>query len=249
MKFLVNNLRKFKVITFDCTNTLLYFRNPPELQYLKTASAFGVREDSFDRSLMKVNFRKEFKELHEKYPNFGKGSITYEQWWEQLVINVFTQSSREKIDVKRLVPIASKLIHQYKTKECWAKFDKTNQLITALKDAGKVVGVISNFDPRLHDLLVDMDLPKFDFVVTSYEAEAEKPNAEIFRYALKISNINFKPSEALHIGNEVEKDFEGAKNANWSAVLINSDVKSQPHFDNVEDFWNVITTRDIELGQ
>lgn len=247
MSFLAKNLQKFKVVTFDCTDTLLYFRKRPEVQYLKTAADFGFPEDRFDKNLMKLNFRKQFKELHNKYPNFGQGSIAYQKWWQQLVINVFTQSSREQVDVKRLEPVALKLIHQYKTNECWEKFDKSNELITAVKNAGKVVGIISNFDPRLHDLLKDTNLPKFDFVATSYEAGCQKPNVEIFKYAQKLSNVNFDPSEALHIGNDFERDFKGARNANWSSVLVNSDVKSQQSFNNVEEFWNVITTRDIEL--
>lgn len=143
MSFLVNNLRKFKVVTFDCTNTLFYFKKPPELQYLITAESFGLKKENFDKNLMKANFRKQFKELQQKHPNFGKNSISYEGWWMQLVTNVFMHSSREEIDKKVLNSVALKLINQYKSNECWGKFEKSNELIQAFKDAGKVVGVIS----------------------------------------------------------------------------------------------------------
>lgn len=247
MNHLANNFRKFKIVTFDLTNTLLYFKKPPELQYLKTAESFGLKTENFDRNLMKVNFRKIFKELQQKYPNFGRDSIAYQEWWKMLVMNVFTETSRDKIDKNLLESVALKLISQYKSQECWGKFNKSNELIESLKDSGKCVGVISNFDPRLHELLVDMELPKFDFVITSYEAGAEKPQKEIFQKAIEASKLHCDPSEAIHIGNEVEKDFEGARNAGWSAILINSEAKVKPSFKNVEDFWNVITGRDFKL--
>lgn len=247
MKILANNLKRFKLITFDCTNTLLFFRNSPEVQYLRTASNFGIAEENFDKNLMLQNFRKTFKEMQHKYPNFGEGSINFQSWWEQLVVNVFLKSSKNtEINSEKIKPVAKELIQLYQTKECWGKFNKSNELITALKDLGKTVGVISNFDPRLHHLLKDLDL-QFDFVVTSYEAGVEKPNPKIFHHAAEVSGHSLEPYEALHIGNELVKDFEGAKSANWSAVLINSDSTNQLNYKNVEDFFNVITSCEVKL--
>lgn len=196
---------------------------------------------------MKQNFRKNFKKLNQKYPNFGQNTISYHKWWEQLVINVIVQSSGVEIDKSTLQKVASTLIDQFSTKECWGKFEKSNELIAALKDAGKTVGVISNSDPRLHDILREMDMPKLDFVVTSYEAGVEKPKEEIFKLAIVASGLSIAPHEALHIGNDAQKDFVGAKNAGWSAILINSEDKNSPNFKDIQEFWDVITSRDIEL--
>lgn len=196
---------------------------------------------------MKANFRKQFKELNKIHPNFGRNSISFQKWWETLVTNVFVDSSHEQLDPELLKPIARKLIQQYTTKECWEKFHRSDELISDLKKLGKVVGVISNFDPRLHDILNDVNLTKIDFVVTSYEAGVEKPNAEIFHYAMKRSQLNVEPSEALHIGNELEKDVLGASNASWSSVLINAGKSNESHFKDIEEFWNVIRTKEINL--
>lgn len=249
MNILANNLRQFKLITFDCTNTLFYFKSPPEVQYLRTAVAHGIKEENFDKDLMKLNFRKCFKELTQKHPNFGRDTIFHHKWWEHLVVSVLMQSSRVELDRQTLVRIASKLIQQFSTRECWGKFDKSNELIAALKDAGKTVGVISNFDPQLHAILRDMEVPQLDFVVTSYEAGVEKPKAEIFQRAIEASGLAIKPNEALHIGNEIQKDFEGARNAGWSAILINSEAKIEPRFKDIQEFWDVITSREINLNK
>lgn len=248
MKFLLDNLRRFKLITFDSTGTLLYFKNPPHQQYLKTSAFFGLKTDLFDESKMKANFRSEFKQLNMKYPLFGRDTISYPIWWEQLVTNVLVKSSRQSLDAEKLSLIAKKLILQYQTDECWGKFDKSNELITAFKDAGKIVGVVSNFDPRLTQLLKNMKLPDFDFVLTSYEAAVEKPNPEMFKEAIKMSGQHIDPSEALHVGNEIDRDYKGAKAASWSAVLVNSDqTEVQPSYRDMEHFWNVITTEKVEF--
>lgn len=251
---LARNLKRIKLITFDCTNTLFYFKCPPEEQYLKTAHEMGIDRKQFDATQMTMNFRKHFKDLHDKYPNFARNSIglDYLDWWKMLVRNVLYDSSTCQLDHQKIDQVAMKLISQYKTKECWGKFEKSNELIESIKSIGVLVGIISNFDIRLHDLLKDMELPKIDFVVTSYEADAEKPDPKIFQYALslanKLCNNEIRPNQCLHIGNELIKDYEGARNSGWKAVLINSDTGiHEQHFVDVEHFLHELTTKEIEL--
>ena len=113
-----------------------------------------------------------------------------------------------------------------------------------MKKSGKIVGVISNFDPRLKDLLNDMDLKSFDFIITSYEAKIEKPNAKIFELARietkLITNEEILPHECLHIGNELVKDYQGARNIGWKSVLINSESHVSPQFKDIKEFYNML---------
>lgn len=250
MKFLIKNFQKFKIVTFDCTNTLLYFKKSPEIVYLDYAKRCGLPVDQFDSNLMKMNFIKCFKELNTSHPNYGRYSgLGCENWWRQIVTGVFQKSvippgadiSKDKLD-----EIAGKLIQAFTTDECWGKFPKSDELIRDLKSAGKCVGVISNFDPRLHSLLDNLNLPKFDFVITSYEAECEKPRPEIFAKAIEASRIRCAPQEALHIGNE-NKDSDGARGAGWSAVLLNSDDTEKSHFRDIQNFYESVKTRDVKL--
>lgn len=252
MDVIAKNLRRFKLITFDCTNTLLHMKLPVEEQYLLTAQKLGIAEENFDKNLVKQNFRKQFKELSSKHPNFGRASIQYTKWWETLVSNALLNSAAQPIDASAIKPVAEALVQQYQTKECWAHFEKSNELIDKLKKLNKTVGVISNFDPRLHTLLADLGL-RFDFIATSYELNAEKPSSEIFQKALETAKLHvtgdkrIEPSECLHLGNELVKDFEGARNAGWSSILINSKDKADPSFASVEDFFEAITTKEIKI--
>jgi REG-2-like HAD superfamily hydrolase len=249
INMLARNLQRFKVITFDCTNTLLYFKIPPSEMYLKTALEMGEKQENFNENCdMMKSFRSNFKELNKSHPIFGKDSIGYNEWWTRLVTRVLKEASTNIINEDSCNKIAQKLIRKYETDECWAKFKKSEELLKAIKDQNKILGVISNFDPRLYNLLNNMKLANyFDFVITSYEVGIEKPNAEIFYHALeeaKKINANIKPNEVLHIGNERDKDIIGANNANFSAVLIDPEGG---HFRDIEQFYNLLNSETLNL--
>ncbi|CAO1416453.1 unnamed protein product [Diamesa hyperborea] len=121
-----------------------------------------------------------------------------------------------------------------------------------MKDSGKIVGVISNFDPRLKDLLNDMELQSFDFILTSYEAGVEKPNPKIFDLALYeskkiVKNEVILPHECLHIGNELVKDYQGARNVGWKSVLINSDTNVNPQYKDIKELYDSLRNGPIDL--
>lgn len=250
---ITRNLKRFKLVTFDCTNTLLYFKRPVNHQYLKVAEEFGYKRENFDESKMMPSFRKHFKELKETYPNFGRTSIGFESWWGNLVQNVLSDASKDGKKPEEFEKVADVLIKLYETKECWNKYDGTDELIRTLKHHGKLVGIISNFDPRLHLLLRDMHLYKnFDFIITSYEAKIEKPDYKIFQHALDRSlGLTWSmiyPSEALHIGNELDKDYQGAIDAGWTSVLITDEnLNHKNSFRSLRHFFDAISNEEINL--
>ncbi len=65
------NLSRFKLITFDFTQTLVKFARPPHQEYILCANDFLNANDYFDSKLVKKNFRHEFRTMAHKYPNFG----------------------------------------------------------------------------------------------------------------------------------------------------------------------------------
>lgn len=83
------------------------------------------------------------------------------------------------------------------------------------------LGVISNFDKRLRDILEGLKLSSyFEVMFLSGEIGMEKPNKQIFEKAAKYFQIS-QMEEMLHVGDDEEKDFNGAKKAGARAALIN----------------------------
>lgn len=93
------------------------------------------------------------------------------------------------------------------------------------------LGIISNFDKRIVDLVDQLEFsPYIDFIAYSEESRCSKPGKEIFEDAMIKSNLkNLKSDEILHIGDDFKKDYLGAKNVGWNALLIqrNKEAKNE----------------------
>lgn len=243
------NLARFKLITFDVTDTLLTFSRPPEIQYAMAARRHGCH--NIDEAALSKCFKKHFKRMASDHPNFGRSTYGWLWWWQTVVSEVFRES-HEHLDEQKISKIADQLIQDYQTADCWKRLDFADEAIVILKQFRKEVGIISNFDPRLASIITALKLPAVDFIVTSYEAGEPKPNLVIFDYALSRCKENVAACEALHIGNTPKLDYLGAKHAGWSSILVNGNFDedvSQPleinpkHvFKNLREFICVLET-------
>ncbi|XP_065076762.1 rhythmically expressed gene 2 protein-like [Ochlerotatus camptorhynchus] len=255
-RFVAKNLARFKLITFDVTDTLLKFSRPPEIQYAIAARQLGC-PDVCEKALANC-FRSHFKRMARDYPNFGRCSkYDWRWWWRTLVMDIF-RDSHGHLDEVMLRRVADQLIEDYKTQDCWTKIEMADGMIALARAQMKQVGIISNFDPRLGCILEAMNIPKADFIVTSYEAGAQKPSCKIFDFALGLCNTQVLPSEALHVGNTPKLDYIGAKQAGWSSILVNVDreveqgVSFDPEvnpnhvFKNFREFIHVLETVELE---
>jgi putative hydrolase of the HAD superfamily len=88
-----------------------------------------------------------------------------------------------------------------------------------LRERGLTVVVGSNWDCSLSDWLEPAGITELvDGVVTSAEVGAPKPHPRVFERALAIAGV--APSEALHVGDKMDNDVEGAAAAGVRAVLV-----------------------------
>jgi putative hydrolase of the HAD superfamily len=91
-----------------------------------------------------------------------------------------------------------------------------------LRERGARLAVVSNWDVSLHDVLERTRLrPLLDAVVISAELGAAKPDPAIFRAALE--RVGATAGSALHVGDSLEADVEGARAAGVEAVLVARD--------------------------
>ena len=88
--------------------------------------------------------------------------------------------------------------------------------------------VVSNWDVSLHDVLERTRLRALvDAVVTSAEFGAAKPDPAIFAHALELAG-GVPPGDAVHAGDSVHADVEGARAAGIAAVLVARDGAQAP---------------------
>lgn len=252
---LIKNLEKFKLITFDVTDTLLKFKRHPGIEYAATATALGYRNVDADK--IAAQFASNFRQMNNDYPNFGRFKISWEKWWQMLIGNIFKSAgtSLSEDDIDR---IADELIDKYETNECWELQDGALELVHKVKELDKMVGIVSNFDPRLKFVVESMKLPKFNFVIGSYEAGAAKPDPQIFDLAIRLTNYNAMPNEALHIGNTPTLDYIAAQESEWTSALITNGKKDWLEhkekinenrvFESLTDFLTKLENDEIDWG-
>ena len=101
----------------------------------------------------------------------------------------------------------------------WHVFPDVYPALDALKRRGLILGVVSNWIWTLPELLHALDLvARFDFVAVSSRVGYEKPHRGIFDHALQLAGV---PAEsAIHVGDNLRADVEGARGAGIAAVLI-----------------------------
>lgn len=88
-----------------------------------------------------------------------------------------------------------------------------------LLDLGMRLGVISNWDLTLADTVHALGLTVYlETAISSATVGIEKPNPEIFRYALE--RLEVVADEAVHVGDIYYMDVLGARAAGLTPVLI-----------------------------
>jgi putative hydrolase of the HAD superfamily len=91
--------------------------------------------------------------------------------------------------------------------------------LAELRERGVTLVIASNWDCSLQEWLGPAGITELvDGVVTSAEVGAPKPDPRIFERALAIAGA--RPSDALHVGDKVDNDVEGAAAAGVRAVLV-----------------------------
>jgi putative hydrolase of the HAD superfamily len=101
-----------------------------------------------------------------------------------------------------------------------------------LRDRGMTVVIASNWDCSLPDWLRPTGILELvDGVVTSAEVGAAKPSPRVFQRALGIAGV--EPGEALHVGDKVDNDIEGAAAAGIRGVLLQRDGDPPPGVESI----------------
>ena len=104
-------------------------------------------------------------------------------FWKELVRRVF-ESHGGLDDFDRYF---DHIYDVFRSKESWRVFEDVTEsgLLDQLKNNGIVLGVVSNWDSRLPEILKNTGLaPYFNFILASTVVGSAKPDAGIFQEAL-----------------------------------------------------------------
>lgn len=95
----------------------------------------------------------------------------------------------------------------------------TPTALERLRDTGYRLGVVSNADGRMPDLIEQVGLAGyFEFVVDSHLVGFTKPDPRIFEVA--VERLGLRPDECLYVGDLYAVDAVGARGAGIRPVLL-----------------------------
>jgi putative hydrolase of the HAD superfamily len=206
-----------RVVTFDAAGTLIRLLRPPGVIYAEQAQLFGY---ILDPARVQEAFRSAWKCVAPPPESASPCPDDDREWWRQLVVRTMEEARY------RIVPFDdyfSTVYHAFARPGAWELFPDVPVILTELRRLGIRLGVISNFDRRLYEILTGLGVfDAFEHVVISSEIGVRKPAARIFEVAAR--QFNVEVNEMLHVGDEVGTDFRGARAAGLDALLVDHDV-------------------------
>lgn len=216
-------MRTYQVIFFDAAQTLFHINGSVAEIYLQYAVRHGFRQTPTSLESIKQAFSRAFKDASPPVfaPTEPAALKQSERlWWFDIVHNVFYRVGMfEKFD-----DFFEEVFRVFADPGTWKLYPETEMALRQLKSQGLELGIISNFDSRLFPVLRGLGIEQFfDTITISSLSQAAKPAPKIFNLALEKHAID--PEEAIHVGDSLKEDVEGAARAGLTGILLDRDSR------------------------
>jgi putative hydrolase of the HAD superfamily len=214
-----------RVVFFDAADTLFHVHGTVAEMYLRHAVQFGFPEKADSLAAITQSFGRAFREAPPPVFAATESELIKQSerlWWFDIVHNVFYRVGM----FERFDDFFGQVFHAFEDPGSWRLFPETASTLARLKTLNLELGIISNFDSRLFAVMRGLGIADFfDTVTISSLAQAAKPSPKIFQAALDKHAVD--PDEALHVGDSLRDDVEGARNAGLHAVLLDREERQQ----------------------
>ena len=196
------------VIFFDAVGTVFGVQDGVGAQYAKCADRFGV---TVSAAVLEPAFYAAFKAAGPSvFPLASADTVPKLEfeWWRSVVFDTF-----DRVDVvnqfKSFDEFFKDVFQYFATAEPWVVYPETIAVLQSLQTLGISIGMVSNFDSRLHSVLRSLSLDHyFQSVTISTEVGNAKPNGKIFTIAL--AKHGCEAHQAWHVGDSFKDDYESA---------------------------------------
>jgi putative hydrolase of the HAD superfamily len=203
-----------KVIFFDAVGTLFYLTKSVGYHYALVGREIGL---NLNEEHLDLAFISAWKEMPARPVVDGPREDDDKGWWREIVDRVLKEvkPSLHELDRDNFFEIA---YEHFTEAGVWEVYPEVIQLLAELHPR-YTLAVISSFDGRLRVILEQLGISKyFSTVFVSSELGVDKPNPEIFRRALKFMGCH--PGDALHAGDDPERDWRPARIAGMHAFEL-----------------------------
>jgi putative hydrolase of the HAD superfamily len=211
-------MEKPKVIFLDAVGTLFGVRGSVGEVYSASARKFGVE---IEAERLEQAFHRSFQASQPlTFPHVSITEIPEQEfeWWRAVSRATFEQVGALE-QFHNFEDFFLYLYGHFTTHKPWFVYPDIVPALEHWREDAIELGIISNFDSRLHAVLEGLELRKyFKSITISSNIGAAKPDPAIFHKAL--AKHDCEPRHAWHVGDSVKEDYEGAKEAGLRAFLL-----------------------------
>ena len=195
----------WKAVLFDATGTLIELRQPVAETYARFAHAHGVDlplwriNDAWKRVVASRELRC-FPDAHpEDVPRLER------EWWHGVVRATFRATDPTAV-FPDFDAFFAELFDWYATAEAWCVRPGVATTLARLRDDGLRLGIVSDFDYRLTDVLDSVGIAAlFDAVILAGRVGVTKPDARLFAAALTAMGLSER--DVVYVGDDPKRDL------------------------------------------
>lgn len=208
--------RRIKAVIFDVGGTLLRPREPysDTIYSVVTDAGVEVTTDELHNAVqpaMDELWRRTGRDL-----DLWANDHTIREFWNLYYTIVLTELGVPQDERPEIVAHIQSIFRQH---DHWQTFPEAEDVLHTLHDAGYTLGVVSDWQTSLLELLDHLELTRyFRFVVASAIVKTGKPTPSMFREALRRAHVDAQ--EALFVGDLYMTDIVGSRAAGMHPVLV-----------------------------
>lgn len=204
---------QIRAVTLDVGHTLIEPREPVGEVYARAAARHGCTNVS----------RADLEQRFQVALDRAGSAVNTRADWANIVDATFT-GLLPRPPSETFFP---QLFRHFGQPEAWRIYDDVWPALDTLAQRGVRLGIISNWDDRLRQLLTELKLAeRFEVILISCEFGRAKPAPEIFAAAARAFHL--PPARIMHVGDNATSDVAGARAAGFQAVRINRASATTP---------------------
>ena len=204
-----------RTVFFDLGDTLMYVHPDVPTLYLQTCTEIGIATTAERLADALHAGERMYRGALRAGRTFESSMEEARAFWQEYNELILAELGVENDRAAKAFQLSSRFWHP----ESWRAFPEVHDVLRDLRARGLQLAVISNFTDALVALCETHELDGyFDCLVASAVTGAQKPDAGIFREALRRTGAD--PAHALHVGDNYVADILGARASGIRGVLL-----------------------------
>jgi putative hydrolase of the HAD superfamily len=205
-----------RTVFFDLGDTLMYVHPDVPTLYLQTCSELGIVATPEAMSDALHVGERMYRSALRAGAAFESSVAEARRFWQEYNELILASLGVAEADRPH---IALACTERFWHPQSWRTFPEVHDVLRTLRSAGLQLAVISNFTDALVAVCQTHELDGyFDVLIASAAIGAQKPDAGIFREALRRTGAD--PAASLHVGDNYVADILGARASGIPAVLL-----------------------------